>query len=184
MTKILTKILILISTITFGQNLFSAKTFKNYKYISKRDTLTIVDTLSGKISTQYIQYFSYILSINKYGIIRARVADGYMLLNHQGKTLNGPFTSGTFKESENGFILTGPKWGPNTRDYLVFSPKGDTVVIIDEAIAFYQGFSDTLVIPAYNPKTKRKEMGILSKSGWLTKEYMDKNGTWTKTTTK
>lgn len=185
MTKILTIILILCSTIAFGQNFtWPTKTFKNYKYISKRDTLTIVDTLTGKTSTKYIQYFSYILSINKYGVLKARVSDGYMLLNHQGKILNGPFNQYTFRELKNGYMLAGPKWGGRDHDYLIFSPKGDTVLIMNEAFAFHQVFSDTTLIPGYNPKTNRKEMGFLTKNGWVTKDFMDKNGTWTKPTTK
>ncbi len=178
MKKIFPKILILLSSVTFGQNFFSPKTFKNYKYISKHDTLIIVDTLSGKTSTKYIQYFRYIYTINQYGVITARVSDAFMLLDYQGKTLSGPFSHNTFKELGYGYVLTGPDFlNPQNKSNIIFSPKGDTVLVTE---AFFPHFSDTTRIPGYNPKTKRKEVGVITKQGWLTKEYVDKNGKWTK----
>lgn len=178
MKKNFTLILILISAVTLGQSLFSPKTFKNYKYISKRDTLIIVDTLTGKTSTKYIQYFGHISSINKYGILTARVSDAIMLLNYQGLILSGPFSHNTFKELDYGYILTGPDFlNPQNKSNIIFSAKGDTVLVTD---AYFSYFSDTTGIPGYNPKTKRKEVGVVTKQGWVTKEYIDKNGKWTK----
>ncbi len=182
MKRILT-ILILTSSITFGQSLFSSRTYKNYKYICKQDTLIVIDTLTKKTVIKNIQYFRYILSINEHGILKARVSDAFMLLNHKGEILNGPFS--IYQELEGGFIYTSYQFtwpGNRDRKNIVFNAKGDTVLVTFDFPIY--SLSDTLVFPAYNPKTKRKEMGVLTKKGWLTKEYQDKNGNWTKTSTK